>query len=62
MITVSSAAVHAPPSATPPRARAEVFVARRHCGIDSEEAAEIDLTIGFDLKAFEGDSAHRTLR
>src|SRR6266446_345232 len=41
---------------------AQILVARRHGGIDSEEAAEVDLTIGLDLQAFEGDSAHRALR
>src|SRR4051812_22000366 len=41
---------------------AQVLVARRHGGIDSEEAAEIKLAIGLDLQAFEGDPAHRALR
>src|SRR6266699_3513093 len=41
---------------------AEVLVALRHGRIDPEEAAEIDLAIGLDRQAFEGDSAHRALR
>src|SRR5262249_55675724 len=41
---------------------AQVFVARRHCGIDSEEATEINLTVGFNLQVLEGDSAHCALR
>src|SRR3984893_3688317 len=41
---------------------AQVLVPRRHGGIDTEEAAEIDFAIGLDLQAFEGDSAHRALR
>src|SRR6266403_3691961 len=41
---------------------AQVLVPRRHGGIDSEEAAKIELAIGLDLQAFEGDPAHRTLR
>src|SRR6185437_7723249 len=41
---------------------AQLFVARRHGRIDSKEAAEIDLPIGLDLQAFEGDSAHCALR
>src|SRR3984893_7952533 len=41
---------------------AQVLVPRRHGGIDSEEAAEIDVTISLDLQAFEGDPAHCALR
>src|SRR5262249_8233600 len=41
---------------------AQVFVARRNCGIDSRETAELDVTVAFDPQAFEGDSTHRTLR
>ena len=41
---------------------AQLLVARRHGGIESEEATEIDLTVGLDLQAFEGDPAHRALR
>src|SRR5260221_5169264 len=41
---------------------AQVFVARRYGGIDSEESAEVDLTDGLDREAFKGDSAHRALR
>ena len=35
---------------------AQSLVARPNGGIDSKEATEVDLTISFDLQAFEGDS------
>src|ERR1700693_3024682 len=41
---------------------AEVLVTRRHGRIDPEEATKIDLAVGLDRQAFEGDSAHRALR
>src|SRR5204863_5806130 len=41
---------------------AQLLVARRHGGIDAEEAPQIDLAVGFDLQAFEGDPAHCALR
>src|SRR5262245_39743489 len=41
---------------------AQLLLARWHGRIDSEEAAEIDLTVDLDLQAFEGDSPHRALR
>src|SRR5262249_28532424 len=41
---------------------AQVLVARRHGGIDPEEAAKVDLAIGLDLQTFEADTVHRALR
>jgi hypothetical protein len=41
---------------------AQVLVARRHGGIDPEEAAKVNLTIGLDLEIFERDPTHRALR
>ena len=41
---------------------AQALVARRHGGIDAEEAAQVDLAFGLDLQAFEGDPAHGALR
>src|SRR6266446_9208315 len=41
---------------------AQVLVARRYGGIDSEEAAEINLAIGLDLQAFEGYLLYWALR
>lgn len=40
----------------------QILVALRHRRIDPEKAAEIDLTVGLDCQALEGDSAHRALR
>src|SRR4029077_18749579 len=41
---------------------AEILVALRHSRIDPKEAAEVDLAVGLDREAFEGDPAHRPLR
>src|SRR6185369_3125823 len=40
----------------------QVLVSRRHRGINSEEAAEIDLAFGLDLQLVDGDPAHSALR
>ena len=41
---------------------AKVLVALCDSRIDSKEAAEVDLAVGLDREAFEGDSAYRALR
>src|SRR5207249_1503738 len=50
------------PAALDPDDVVQMLVARRNSGIDSEEAAKVDVTIGLDFDAFEVDATHRALR